>query len=563
MRILIPILFILLPLFGAVYHVDPERGKAGASGLTPEDALPTVKEVLAKCRGAEADEIRVAPGVLPLREEVVLAGKVYSPEKPLVLDFGSRWITATEPIPAEAWRPEGAGLWRAEGLLKTVPFSFLVINGRAERMGRGRIFSTKPLPARTALAPWQWTIEGDDLLLCLPNGRDIAQVGVERAHRATGISLMGGSRNANIWIRNARVKFATNDGINLHGPREGALTEGIRFSEVRSDWNWDQGISSHDGCQSVVEDAVMIGNVAGLVHIDTTKTVHRRLLLAEGGRFDLFFYGQCQAVFEDCYVYSAGAERHLFYKEKELRPDALFAFSNSVFHLGASNAMPWVFALGGIPFRLEQSTFWLDQPRAVRAETCDVETRGLIRHCIFRSALGGTAMAWGPRASVRLERTLFDKVGVRLGTNTYQDGPALRASGFADAQTGFCKRLEASPFPGAARLEGLGAQLSPAMQERVRQYQTRELLGGGFALVSKTRGPSTLTLVFNRPVDPLSLKGGLLQTREGRPVAIRVAQSPRGDSLELRDLGPADKVLLTTELRSDLGPDGLAGEVAL
>jgi hypothetical protein len=557
------LLTLALPLLSAVYHVNPELGKAGASGLSPENALSTVNEALGKCRGTEADEIRVAPGILPLREEVMIAGKIYSPEKPLVLDFGNRWITATEPIPEDAWKAESPGLWKAEGFARKQPFSFLVVNGRAQHMGRGRIWPTNTLPPKAALAPWQWTLEGDDLILCLPKDRDISQAGVERAQRASGISFHGGGRNAHVWIRNVRVKFAANDGFNLHGPREGLVTEGIRFERVRSDWNWDQGISSHDGCESTVEDAVMIGNVAGLVHIDSSKTVHRRLLLAEGARFDLFFYGQCQALFEDSYVYSKAADRQVYYKEKQFRSNALFVFSNSVFHLAATNHKPWQFALGGIFFRIEQSTIWLDQARPVSAELCDVETDGLIRGSIFRSALGGIAMAWGPKASVRLERTLFDKVGLRLAARDFQDGPALRASGFADAQTGFCKRLDASPFPGSSRLEGRGAQLSPAMQERVRQYQTRELLGGGFALLSKTRGPSTLNLVFNRPVDPLSLRGGVLISRNGRPQPVKISQHPKGTALELQDLSPEDRILLTTELRSDFGPDGLETEVAL
>ena len=47
-------LFVLipaLPLLSAVYHVNPELGKPGASGLSPESALSTVNEALSRCRG--------------------------------------------------------------------------------------------------------------------------------------------------------------------------------------------------------------------------------------------------------------------------------------------------------------------------------------------------------------------------------------------------------------------------------------------------------------------------------------------------------------------------------
>ncbi|MBI4978531.1 MAG: hypothetical protein HZC28_13715 [Spirochaetes bacterium] len=458
---------IALSLNAAAYYVDHMRGDDANDGLSDARAFRTFTKAMKQCAAEAQDTVMIVPSALPYREMFVINGKRYSKDAPLVINGGGNWLVGTEQIPVDEWRLVEGDVYCAPDHFKRQARDnfFLVINGKVQRMGRGRLHQNNPLPGVTELKPDEWTVRGDDLLVRLRPGFSIFEYRIERSTRDNAVAFAG-SPSTHVIVSNINMKFVYNDGINIHCTRTGFSpgngTHDIVLSDIRSDYNFDEGISAHDYCDFEMSNAVMIGNNCGVVHIDWAQCTHRSVLIADSFDIDIMCYGSGADVFEDTYVHSTRAVKNL---QWDAGTNTRFVFSNSVFYFDPVNP-----------------------------NTCNIAANASSRLALMNA-------------------TVID------GSKNPRTIAAVTAKGTVSAENTVI--IPASQAGVQVRrgepLEN-GAKLSAHMRNVIAGYYSGELTGKGFACVRHSTKPNALRLAFNYPVDVLSL-AGIRFFKDGKPYA--------------------------------------------
>ncbi|MBL8994585.1 MAG: hypothetical protein JNM63_14665, partial [Spirochaetia bacterium] len=476
-------------LSAATWFVDTVRGDDEKKGDSPERAFRTIQKALSLCTGLEADDIRVLPSPFPVRETIAVSKKNYRPEAPLVIDGGGNWFVGSEPIPADEWKPH-------ESLKDTLvvphfasrfPISFFVVNGRPVRMGRGRIFPNRPLPAPEALLPDEWTLAGSDLVLRILPGYDIREYQVERAFREAGIQFYGSS-SRNVIVSNARIKFVTNDGVNLHCKKDpNDYSRDISFLNVDACWNWDEGISAHDLFEYTLSNSLMIGNNCGIVNIESAKGVHKDLILAESPDFDLFFYTvpgfqDGSNVFANSFIQFSKSWRHLYWRNQGMTPSTL-VFDNTVLIHPKSSGTNFNFAVGGMRTLIHKTTIWDESERPFASSAFAGSNVLEISDSLFSFKNPARLFQFSnPDAVFKSKNNAFSKTELSFGGRDFSSkNEAAFRSWSGDSESSF-QEVGFQWDPEHTSAEGRGADLSPAMKEKLKNYLDGALLGKGFAL---------------------------------------------------------------------------------
>ncbi|MEK6794889.1 MAG: hypothetical protein AABZ39_08940 [Spirochaetota bacterium] len=444
-------------LSGGTIYIDNVRGDDENDGRSAEMPLRSFSNAMGRAVGG--DTIRLNPSPLPYRDMFVINGRKCMKDAPLVIDGGGNWVIGSEEIPTNEWRQFEGDIYIAPGHFKRLPKEnfFLVINGMMQRMGRARLYQTRPLPAVKNLKPDEWTIDGNDLYVCIHPGFALREYRIERAARDTAFAFTA-RPSENIIVSNVNIKFVYNDGINLHcnrtgvGPGEG--TRDISFIDVRADWNFDEGISAHDRCEYFMSNAVMIGNNCGVVNIDWSASRHTGTLIADSYDVDIMCYGDGYDSFEDCYIHSTRAFKNLKW---EGGTNGNLMFSNSVFYFD--------------PVNTNAFSLWANRSS--------------------RISIAGATLIDGSR------KPLSPAAVSASGTVSIIDSTFIPAKDASDDM----KR---------------GASLSPYMRDLVTRYFSGELTGKGFTCVAHDTKPGAVRLTFNYPVDALSL-AGIRFFRDGAP----------------------------------------------
>lgn len=553
-------------LSAATWYVDSTLGDDVKKGDAPASAFRTVQKALSLCTGSEADEIHVLPSTFPIREMIAITKKVYRSEAPLVIDGGGNWFVGSEPIPPSEWKPHESlkDVFVVPKFTERFPTSFFIVNGKPVRMGRGRVFANRPLPPPGTLLPDEWTLAGGDLVLRILPGYDIREYQVERAFREAGIQFYGGS-SRNVIVSNARVKFVTNDGINLHCKKDPTdNTRDIFLLNVDACWNWDEGISAHDLCEYTLSNSLMIGNNCGIVNIESAKGVHEDLILAESPDYDLFFYtvpGSWEGsnVFANSFIQFSKSWRHLYWRNQGLTPSTL-VFDNSVLIHPKSSATNFNFAVGGMRTLIKKTTVWDESEKPFAASAFAGSNVLEIYDSLFHFKNPTRLFQFSnPDAVLKSRNNAFSKTELSFGGENYSEkNEDVFRAWSGDAASVF-REVSFQWDPDLTSSEGRGANLSPTMKQKVKSYLDGTLLGKGFALTKKEIRQDSIRLEFSRPVDFLSHRAGIRTIRgDGTFYAeARYDFSQDGFSVEVKNLQSGVKVEINENLFSVYGPFGL------
>lgn len=553
-------------LSALTWYVDTVRGDDEKKGDSPEHAFRTVQKALSFCTGSEADEVRVLPSPFPVRETIAVSKKIYRPEAPLVIDGGGNWFVGSEPIPSSEWKAHESlkDVYVVPNFAGRFPLSFLVVNGKPVRMGRARIFPNRPLPTPEALAPDEWTLVGADLILRILPGYDIREYQVERAFREAGIQFFGSS-SRNVIVENTRVKFVTNDGVNLHCKKDPSdYTRNISLLNVDACWNWDEGISAHDTFEYTLSNSLMIGNNCGVVNIESAKGVHRDLILAESPDFDLFFYtvpgwAEGSNVFENSFIQFSKSWRHLYWRNPGFTPSTL-VFDNTVLIHPKASPTNFNFAVGGMRTLIHRTTIWDESEKPFVAGIYAGSNALELSDSLFYFKKMAKLFQYAhPDALFKSKNNLFSGVELSVGGKDFSSkSESDFRSWSGDAETSF-REISFQWDVEHTSVDGHGADLSPAMKQKVAHYLDGTLLGKGFALVKKEVASDSVRLEFNFPVDFLSHRAGIRVLRAGGdpyPDA-RYEFSKDGRAVEVKNLVAGLKIEVNENLLSVRGPYGL------
>ena len=113
---------------------------------------------------------------------------------------------------------------------------------------------------------------------------------------------------SNIIIRNLTVKYAGNDGVNIHGHRRG-----IRLENVRALSCADEGISAHETTEMEVFDSEIAwnGSVAGgVTDVNDAVTAYRNCIVHDNAGAAFSFTGKSHRVY-DSLIYNQARAFHM------------------------------------------------------------------------------------------------------------------------------------------------------------------------------------------------------------------------------------------------------------
>jgi len=117
---------------------------------------------------------------------------------------------------------------------------------------------------------------------------------------------------SNIIIRNLTVKYAGNDGFNIHGDRRG-----IRLEKVRALSCADEGISAHETTEMEVPDSEIAWNGSisgGVTDVNDAVTTYRNCIVHDNAGAAFSFTGKSHRVY-DSLIYN---EERAFQVSKEV-----------------------------------------------------------------------------------------------------------------------------------------------------------------------------------------------------------------------------------------------------
>ena len=116
---------------------------------------------------------------------------------------------------------------------------------------------------------------------------------------------------SNIIIRNLTVKYAGNDGINIHGDRRG-----IRLEKVRALSCADEGISAHETTEMEVVDSEIAERIhfeAECCFVNDAVTTYRNCIIHDNAGAGFSFTGKSHRVY-DSLIYN---QKRVFHVHKE------------------------------------------------------------------------------------------------------------------------------------------------------------------------------------------------------------------------------------------------------
>ena len=103
--------------------------------------------------------------------------------------------------------------------------------------------------AKERLSPGEWCLE-DKVMYFRPSaGKTLNDLNVEAIIRINGVQLTGNT--SHIVVRNINAQHVYNDGFNIHGKVTGA-----EFYNCNARQCGDEGFSSHDDCETILDGAV-------------------------------------------------------------------------------------------------------------------------------------------------------------------------------------------------------------------------------------------------------------------------------------------------------------------
>lgn len=297
-------------------------------------------------QAAAGDTIHLGPAGAVYREEVEFRDKGGEPGRPITLDGHGVTLTGAEPCPADGWEILEGGVWRRKNTLSRnilivdgvmvletrlagdlaegefcfeanqwgdSTLFFRPVAGRKASefaieivMASGAVtpldpakwsggsrpaykFKGKPRPAgvrvdgkpapflsaRERLRPGDWCMEEGDLYFYPAAGMKPDAIAFQLVVRGTGVSMTG--EKGHVVVRNLNVRHVWNDAFNIHG----RVTHAEFFNCNATDC-FDEGFSSHDACETLLDGAVFTRCDNGVFNVNTEGgSVTRNIVVRE------------------------------------------------------------------------------------------------------------------------------------------------------------------------------------------------------------------------------------------------------------------------------------------
>lgn len=267
------------------WHVHPREGNDDNAG-TSEAPLATPAEAIRKA--SSGDRIVLHPEGALYRQSLPLDGAAPG----LVIEGNGVTLTGADPLPEEDWESLGNELHRLRVSRPPMDRHLLIVEGRAQRMGRA-VDNPIAFPSAGELEPGEFrfdpisetegwlTFHGDP-------------VDLEWSVRRNGISTSSALRN--LHVHRIHARHFLNDGFNIHGD-----AQGLRFHEIRGYENFDEGFSAHDTASCWVYDSVFEKNENAVADVNAADTFYRDCRFANSEKYEVLFRGGRHSL-EDCVI---------------------------------------------------------------------------------------------------------------------------------------------------------------------------------------------------------------------------------------------------------------------
>lgn len=181
--------------------------------------------------------------------------------RPVTLDGQGSVLIGSDVLPSEGWKFNAeSGVYQRSDIRRVR--LFLIVDGEM-------IFASKESPGH--LQPGEWCLVEEVIHYKPPAGRNIREIVIEAAVRASGVRFTG--KTSHVIVKNFEAQYFWGDGYNVHG--EGKALE---FYNCNARDMGDEGFSSHGDAETVLDGAVYENCLNGVFNVNTGgRTVTRNL----------------------------------------------------------------------------------------------------------------------------------------------------------------------------------------------------------------------------------------------------------------------------------------------
>jgi len=285
-----PLLALLLavPAMALELHVDPVNGNDDADG-SPDAPMQTIDQAVRR--------LSKSGGTLHLAEDAVFFERIriVRPGGPITIEGNNATLDLSIDISDGPWiQQDSAFILDREVALNTT---------RAPWQMAGLYIDDHPIRYRNTrrdepLGPGLCDITEDGRLrVHPPAGVDFSEAVIRLLGQGSAVEI--GHAKA-VTIRNLHVRFAGNDGFNIHGASPGILLE-----RVSAGYCGDEGISAHTASEVTVRDAVVAFNnskAGGVADVGESITTYERTASIHNFGVGFYLDGKSHRV-SDCVVF--------------------------------------------------------------------------------------------------------------------------------------------------------------------------------------------------------------------------------------------------------------------
>jgi len=281
-------------------HADPAVGDNTNDG-SKQAPVATLQRAVTLAKAG--DTIHLLPEGALFRQNVLLN----TGDDQLTIEGNGCTLSGADPIPEEGWESAGDGLWKRRISIPRWDRHLLIVDGRAETMGRTpSVPKTEPFPAAEDLQPGQFRfdyIDGDEKEGWLTVCADPDKHSLEWGTRPNGLATSGKIRGG--VVRDLNARHCLNDGFNIHGDARELVFERISGYE-----NYDEGFSAHDTCECVIRDSRFWLGDHAIADVNSAETHYERCFFGSAINCVVLFQGGAHSLV-DCVIEVGGGETAL------------------------------------------------------------------------------------------------------------------------------------------------------------------------------------------------------------------------------------------------------------
>ncbi|MEM6916826.1 MAG: hypothetical protein AAF491_09700, partial [Verrucomicrobiota bacterium] len=257
------------------WYVNPQSGSDDNDGSM---SAPLQTAQVAVNRADFDDRILLFPANSFYRQSITVKNQ----KSGIIIEGNGVTLTGADPLPAEEWEALEDDLHRIRLPRTRLDRHLLIVDGKAQRMGR---LCANPIdfPPANELkeGEFRWDLINDTEGWLTYRGDP---VGLEWSTRTNGFATSGDHRNIKVFNLNAR--HFLNDGFNIHGN-----ARGMQFFRISGIENFDEGFSAHDTSTCWIYDGKFIGNEHAIADVNRADTYYANCYFADSMSVEVLFQG--------------------------------------------------------------------------------------------------------------------------------------------------------------------------------------------------------------------------------------------------------------------------------